>query len=342
MSTAADRLLDQFLEGGWRFVISLPDRQLFETLHVDFKLTEQCDGTLGKGDRRHLSQALSGFANADGGLLVWGLDARLDDEGFDRVIGLHPISNLGRFVSELNCIEPQSVSPIVAGTRHVPIASDGSDTGVAVTVVPASDAPPHMATGSGLHRYYRRSGASFMPMQHHEIADLFGRRPHPSLSLEGRWRVRPHTGTPEGGYISALLELHLTIRNAGRGTAHLVSVALAEPQGWPEYRVPGTAKLKSELMPVRTSSNWWSRVAAPLGSLVYPEDEMDVGCVWFLIDRQRRDYPQLSVRFGLTAQDYPMQTGTLCSDGEAIERAAQNVFEGKGATEWPASLEDAR
>ena len=47
-----------------------------EDLHLDFKRkTNPEHGHPDDNDKKNLSKALSGFANSDGGLIVWGIDA---------------------------------------------------------------------------------------------------------------------------------------------------------------------------------------------------------------------------------------------------------------------------
>jgi len=329
METAVDRILAQFMDGGWVFVEALPSTESYETTYIDFKLSESADGQLRKSDRKNLSKALSGFANSDGGLIVWGIDAEPDEDGYDKVIAVHPIRNLHRFVSTLNSVEPQSVSPLVPGVQHIPIASlANSDVGIAITVVPSSDATPHMATGKDLHCYFRRSGSSFMPMQHHEVADLFGRRPHPELELAPTWRVR-RAATRGGTTIAANLELHLRILNRGRGSARFTSLSLSEPKGLEADRTGGYEILASSLRVVRSAQHWWVRVAATSEDLVYPQDEMYVGYVRFRLAKDRRSYPDVSMQYSLICDGSPAQAGTLKVPGDSVAAAAKQVFEGQ-------------
>jgi len=328
METVVDRLLAQFVDGGWSFVEALPSSGKWETAHIDFKSCESTDGNLRKSDRKNLSKALSGFANSDGGLLVWGIDARPNKDGYDKVKAVCPIQNLKHFVSSLNSIEPQSVSPLVSNVRHIPIASSANvDTGIAITVIPASDLTPHMATGKDLHCYFRRSGSSFIAMAHYEIADLFGRRPHPQLKLIPRWLAQ--SNSERGGVTLAVsLELHLTIQNLGRGSARFVSLSLSSPSGLQPDTRTGTKVLNSSLRVIHSARHWWVRLAASSEDLVYPEDEMSVGYLRFILSRDRQSYPDVSVRFGLVCDSAPVETGTIRVSAKDIQMAAQRIFNG--------------
>src|SRR5713101_6582482 len=97
------------------------DRQE-ENLHLDFKTA---DPRLSRDDRRNLAEAISGFANSDGGLIVWGIDARPNQQGVDAAVGKREISALGLFLSKLNQHTGDAATPIVDGVNHKKIVVQG-------------------------------------------------------------------------------------------------------------------------------------------------------------------------------------------------------------------------
>ncbi len=70
---------------------------------LDFKAASINAAPMQDGDRKTLAKAISGFANADGGIVVWGVDCRHGKGKYDPdvVQGLKPISNLRRWLSRL-------------------------------------------------------------------------------------------------------------------------------------------------------------------------------------------------------------------------------------------------
>ena len=68
----------------------------------------------------------------------------------------------------------------------------------------------------GKDRYYGRSGSSFVPLSHSQLADLFGRRPRPVL----RATVAPVDDRPGARRPH---EVRLSIPNAGRGAARMLA-----------------------------------------------------------------------------------------------------------------------
>jgi hypothetical protein len=173
-----------------------------ENLTLDFKLLNSPELS-NRDDRKNFAKALSGFANSSGGIVVWGVDCRKNDEGVDCANRIVEYENADILLSRCNELTGTAVSPIVDGVQHKKIYSSPPK-GLVVTLVPESDRGPHMAK-LGEDRYYKRSGDSFYKMEHFDIADMFGRRRRPNLVLD-YIKKRP-------------TRIVIRIRNDGRGTA---------------------------------------------------------------------------------------------------------------------------
>jgi hypothetical protein len=90
------------------------------------------------------SRRRSRHSNSDGGLIVWGLDARRDaTTGVDCAQGATPIEDSALFMSGLNDHGGRATSPIVDGVQHRIVAGENGP--FAATLVPASYGGPHMA-----------------------------------------------------------------------------------------------------------------------------------------------------------------------------------------------------
>lgn len=159
-----------------------------EDLFLDFKQISRPDLS-DKSDRKNFAKVLSGFANSAGGIVVWGVDARPDRQtGIDAATAASPIDRLSLFCGKLEEFTGTFVSPLVDGVRHRTLPTK-DDSGFAATLIPMSDAGPHMALG-GEGRYYKRSGSSFYPMEHFDLEDMFGRRRKAILQLTCSPRLR--------------------------------------------------------------------------------------------------------------------------------------------------------
>jgi hypothetical protein len=182
-----------------------------EHLQLDFK-TVKHSSLNSADDKKNFAEALSGFANSSGGLVVWGVIAERNSDGVDCAIGKKELDNLPQFISRLNTLTGEAVNPLVNGVKHRAIPTH-SNKGFAVTIVPESETTPHMAK-CGQNRYYKRSGDSFYQMEHFDLEDMFGRRRKPKLIVKALADYRSQLMIKGGGYI-----LQLSIENQGRGSA---------------------------------------------------------------------------------------------------------------------------
>jgi hypothetical protein len=194
-----------------------------EDLHMEFKTVNKADLSYAD-DRRNLAKALSGFANSDGGLIVWGVNARPGNDGVDCAQEATPVEDPKRLVGCLNEFTGQSVSPIVDGVEHKSLSLENG-TGFGVTLVPASDSGPHMARNRE-DRYYKRSGDSFYKMEHFDIEDMFGRRKKPDVYVEYALNRGARSGARTGLQQDVHVDLYLL--NKGRGLARYVYVKIGD------------------------------------------------------------------------------------------------------------------
>ena len=174
-------LAETFDQLDWEAIESYVKLGQEENLHLDFKTVKNADMTA-TDDKRNLARGISGFANSNGGIIVWGVDARKNADGVDCANSIAEISKPALMVSRLNTLTGDATSPIVDGIRHRAITNPETNAGVVVTLVPETDSGPHMAK-LGEQRYFKRSGDSFYQMEHFDLEDMFGRRQKPRLDI---------------------------------------------------------------------------------------------------------------------------------------------------------------
>jgi hypothetical protein len=147
--------------GGVPFVKGLinSDPPSFETDWLDFKGAENIKPL---DIKKIWSEALSGFANTEGGVIIWGIDARPDPEThIDCASGLSLVQNPATFVSRLKELHSQSTDPPITGVDFWFSVDDATnDSGFVVSYVPESKFKPHRAEAAG-RNYYIRAGDSF-------------------------------------------------------------------------------------------------------------------------------------------------------------------------------------
>ncbi|MFT3837354.1 MAG: ATP-binding protein [Myxococcaceae bacterium] len=184
-----------------------------ESLYLEFKeKQDRTHGNIDGSDRKNFSKALSAFANAAGGVLIFGISSEKGADAPDHASGLKQISNAGGFLAKLQDAVLNATQPVVDDVefRLVPAAAV-QGAGYVVCFVPPSDKPPHRAMHAE-REYFRRTAAGCRKLEHLDLEDMFGRRPRPQLSLKVELKQRPGDDPHE--------ELHLAFENVGRAVAH--------------------------------------------------------------------------------------------------------------------------
>lgn len=174
----AQHLFRRLEDGGVAAIQELIVERASEELFLDFKRSSD-DGSgarLSDKDRNNLRKAIGGFANSEGGIIVWGVDCSRDVQLGDVANALRPITNPKRFVSWLEGAVSGCTIPPVIGVRSIAVLHD-EGTGFVVTFVPQSFHAPHQLAGEG--KYVIRAGSDFVPAPHGVVAGLFGKPPHP-------------------------------------------------------------------------------------------------------------------------------------------------------------------
>lgn len=192
---------------------AMKERREEESFNLDFKRMDPSGEPL-DADKRNLRESISGFANSAGGIILWGVESKSPEDRRDRsrFHSLVPVRDGDRAAVRFHELTATATTPPVNGVVHRPIPVDGGF--VVKTFVPASDGGPHR-TNEERGQYFRRDADAFRPMQHHEIADMFGRRARPRLELYHTPLCRPN-GQYRTGVVA---EIIIGIQNVGRGIA---------------------------------------------------------------------------------------------------------------------------
>ena len=243
-----------------------------EDLHLDFKRIVSSDLS-NKSDKEKLSIALSGFANSDGGILIWGVDARKNSEGIDCAQNIESIDNVHLCLSRLNEFTGQFVTPTVNGVLHDLIGN----TGCIKTYVPMSDSGPHMAIGGNWKWYYKRNGGSFLAMEHYEIADMFGRRKKPKLELY----TKVKTGSVCGGN-KFECKIIIGIKNSGRALAKYPYLSL-EVGGAYRIHAQGFGNYQHGLPRILHSETSKYIFAGDSNSVIHVNTELEISLINFYL-----------------------------------------------------------
>jgi hypothetical protein len=181
MSRASD-LFQRLEAGGLAALDELLAEHEPESLFVDFKRADS-DGAgsrLADSDNKNLSKGISGFANAEGGLLIWGVDCRRDPVTGNEVAAKHALVDAAGFRTKLESAVSRETIPPHPGVRMLHIQEASADPGGYVIVhIPKSEIGPLRSTKS--HHYHVRTGSDFSIVSHDVLAGMFGRAPQPKV-----------------------------------------------------------------------------------------------------------------------------------------------------------------
>ena len=144
-----------------------------EDLYLEFKQKhDRRTGNLDDPDRKNFSKAVSGFANADGGVLVFGVETTQTQDGVDRAASLKPITDHIRLRGRLLDSLFNTTQPVVDGVEVDSIEAQAGG-GYIKCLIPQSVRAPHRAVAAE-HQYWRRTATGHRRMDHYELEDFFG------------------------------------------------------------------------------------------------------------------------------------------------------------------------
>lgn len=210
----ATKIYSTLMNGKEAALQRLIDESRIEDQYLDFKQVTKKPPPLQDEDKRNLAKTVGSFANADSGVIVWGVDCRKNADGLDVAIKRTPIERIDQFKTALDEVTPQLVQPYPNVTHSI-IYSAEPGFGYVVTLVPLWEGLPvrSILAGKGSD-FYLRTGNQISQMPPSLLAERFGRRPLPKLRVTGAM-IKDQTGQAW---------LKLAVHNYGRGLAKSIAV----------------------------------------------------------------------------------------------------------------------
>ena len=144
MSDAATKFYDS-LES-YADVDALVARAEAEGLYLECKAPHE--PRVNKGVSAKLAEALSGFSNTSGGVILWGVSTTTHEHSkLDVLTQMEPIGKVRQFAQDLDRTIPRLTTPAVLGfSTKVLLEKPSSTRGVAVTLVQQTKGDPVQST----------------------------------------------------------------------------------------------------------------------------------------------------------------------------------------------------
>ncbi len=146
-------------------VSSLKENQVAEDKHLEYKLrlpSEKYE------DKKEFLADISSFANADGGVIFYGINAK--DGIPDDITGLD-IDNTDKEILRLENLLRTSIEPRIIGIFFHPFKlSNGRY--LIIVYIPKSFNPPHVVNFQGHWRFYSRNSAGKYPLDVSELRSI--------------------------------------------------------------------------------------------------------------------------------------------------------------------------
>jgi hypothetical protein len=158
-------------------------------------------------DKQEIAKDVSAMANSLGGVIIYGIATDATDKTLP--VSIVPIEQ--RNIETLDRVINAQIRPPVNGLRRKVIPVDNPE--VLILEVPSSEDPPHQSLYD--KKYYRRSGAECLPMEHDLVALKFGRKLAPVLDLMFQPLTNPTAFSGEPPW-SNEARLRVLISNTGR------------------------------------------------------------------------------------------------------------------------------
>lgn len=183
-------------------------RQPEENLHLEFKSGAFFDAN----NRDKITQAVTSFANSDGGILILGVKEKkaIGKSYADSIDGIQVDPKHSK--EALENILMSSISPKIDSLQIIRL--EDNERSIFILEIPKSERAPHMASDK---RYYKRLNFQKIPMENYEVEDsMFGRKKTPRLTAKFNFSE----GKIQNNLLSFSMEV--LIRNLGRIMAKYV------------------------------------------------------------------------------------------------------------------------
>jgi hypothetical protein len=288
-----------------------PASPTFESDFLDFKAKPDPDPK-DKNLKEIWYEALSGFGNSGGGVLIWGIDARKEPAtGIDAASDVKPIKNPFEFKSRLIELQRAATDPPLGDVRiEAWETSPGAGEGFVVCLVPSGPFKPYRAEIAGKKQFFMRAVDTFYVPSVAVLRALFYPQSVAVFEVHARLQVCQDpdriAAHPEE---RILTRCEIEVKNIGTATANSPHIVVhIDPQ--PE-RDP--VSLGPAWVGGRPSPEKW---AGDRIHPVHPDSKIPLFTLRWLTPVAMRSSPRIRLGFEFYAENQPRQAAEVVFEAE--------------------------
>lgn len=220
-------------------IISMVKEGVRENVNLDYKSVGAL--TNNQHHKDEISKDVSGFANSDGGVLIYGIR---EEDHIPQSFDAEPeIASKKEWIEQ---VINSNIKPRISGIIVNPVEID-EDHSVLLVRIPSSNTA-HQAND---HRYYHRYGSETLPMEDYQVKQTINRGQEPILMIE----------SPEKksyfGRANTQQRLHLTLKNNGKVTAKAPLIFVHIPTDLNPTFQGKWKEIKSDSRLIRHCTKYW-------------------------------------------------------------------------------------
>jgi len=209
---------------------------------------------LGRDLKATLAEAASGFANAGGGVILWGVaTSRHPHSSSDILSQIVPVGSIKSFIRQVDLELPRLTMPQLSLEQSRILLRSRTDTrGVAATYIPRTEGNPVQSTID--RNFYIRTGDEFRELPYEALQRMFAGARRPAL----RPFLSPDLITTK----AEIWDIPTVLTNESAAVARdvCVAVTILNPDACEEISSVGKLKDQSSINPgSRTFVQWMDR-----------------------------------------------------------------------------------
>lgn len=184
---------------------SLIDIQAEENTYYEFKDARAIDDK----QKAEISKDVSAFANADGGVIIYGLN---EDRNTHKAVGLSFVDSLKYSKEWLENVIHSNIHRKIDNLRIYKVDNPHNiNESIYIVKIPRSTNAPHMSSDN---KFYKRANFKVIAMEEYEVRDSYLRIQHSQLEIVDWYLELKNQNTAFTGETE--LTFRAFIRNAGR------------------------------------------------------------------------------------------------------------------------------